>query len=52
MLKMLKEHFPNVKGGSPGPIIAEGGWSFSLTSGHGRHVHKNVYRKNVYRNKR
>ena len=35
---------PNEKYGSPGPIIAEGGWSFSLTSGRSRHIHKNVYR--------
>uniref|UniRef100_A0A2N9FR44 Uncharacterized protein n=1 Tax=Fagus sylvatica TaxID=28930 RepID=A0A2N9FR44_FAGSY len=29
----LKRLLPNIKYGSPGPIIAEGGWSFSLTSG-------------------
>uniref|UniRef100_A0A2N9FQC2 Uncharacterized protein n=1 Tax=Fagus sylvatica TaxID=28930 RepID=A0A2N9FQC2_FAGSY len=46
----LKRLLPNVKYGSPGPIIAERGWSFSLTSGCGRHVHKNVYRNSVYRN--
>jgi hypothetical protein len=51
MRKIKEELFPKVSNGSPGPIIAEGSWSFSLTSGHGRHVHKNVYRNSVYRNK-
>jgi hypothetical protein len=51
MRKMKGELFSKMSNGSPGPIIAEGSWSFSLTSGHGIHVHKNVYRNSIYRNK-
>ena len=44
VLEALKGHFSKVKNGSPGIIIAEGGWFFSLPSSYSRHFHKNVNR--------
>jgi hypothetical protein len=43
-LKAIKWHFPNENHGSPGFIITEKNWFFTLTSGCGRHFHKNVCR--------
>ena len=47
----VKRLLSQCKCGSPGTIIAGGGWFFSLISDCSRHFHKNVYCNNVYRNK-